>query len=40
MLLLLELAKNSDMLVLTCALTKETTHLVGREVLGALVPEV
>jgi lactate dehydrogenase-like 2-hydroxyacid dehydrogenase len=36
----LELAKNSDMLVLTCALTKETTHLVGREVLDALGPEV
>ncbi|CAM6013630.1 unnamed protein product [Sphagnum balticum] len=35
----LELAKNSDMLVLTCALTKETTHLVGREVLDALGPE-
>jgi lactate dehydrogenase-like 2-hydroxyacid dehydrogenase len=35
----LELAKNSDMLVLTCTLTKETTHLVGREVLDALGPE-
>ncbi|CAM6047734.1 unnamed protein product [Sphagnum compactum] len=35
----LELTKNSDMLVLTCALTKETSHLVGREVLDALGPE-
>jgi lactate dehydrogenase-like 2-hydroxyacid dehydrogenase len=35
----LELANNSDMLVLTCALTKETTHIVGRKVLDALGPE-
>jgi lactate dehydrogenase-like 2-hydroxyacid dehydrogenase len=36
----LELTKNSDMLVLTCALTKETTHLVGCEVLDALGRQV
>ncbi|KAH8949464.1 hypothetical protein BDL97_10G033200 [Sphagnum fallax] len=35
----LELANNSDMLVITCALTKETTHIVGRKVLDALGPE-
>jgi hydroxypyruvate reductase 2 len=37
---ILELANNSDMLVLTCALTKETTHIVDRKVLDALGPEV
>jgi hydroxypyruvate reductase 2 len=37
---ILELANNSDMLVLTCALTNETTHIVGRKVLDALGPEV
>jgi len=36
----LKLAKNSDVVVLTCSLIKETTHLVGREVLDALGPEV
>jgi hydroxypyruvate reductase 2 len=36
----LELAKNTDMLVLTCALTKGTTNLVGQEALDALGPEV
>ncbi|CAM6017278.1 unnamed protein product [Sphagnum balticum] len=35
---LLELAKNSDVLVLTCPLTKETTHIVGRIILDALGP--
>jgi lactate dehydrogenase-like 2-hydroxyacid dehydrogenase len=37
---ILELANNSDMFVLTCALTNETTHIVGRKVLDALGPEV
>ncbi len=37
---LLELAKNSDVLVLTCPLTKETTHSVGRIILDALGPNV
>ncbi|CAK9194177.1 unnamed protein product [Sphagnum troendelagicum] len=37
---ILELANNSDMLVLTCALTNETTHIVGRKVLDALGPEI
>ncbi|KAJ7533001.1 hypothetical protein O6H91_13G029200 [Diphasiastrum complanatum] len=35
----LELAKNSDILVLSCALTKETTHIVNRDVLNALGPD-
>ncbi|KAJ7287994.1 hypothetical protein O6H91_13G028400 [Diphasiastrum complanatum] len=35
----LELAKNSDILVLACALTEETTHIVNRDVLNALGPD-
>ncbi|KAJ7533000.1 hypothetical protein O6H91_13G028600 [Diphasiastrum complanatum] len=35
----LELAKDSDILVLACALTKETTHIVNRDVLNALGPD-
>ncbi|XP_042052506.1 hydroxyphenylpyruvate reductase-like [Salvia splendens] len=34
-----ELASNSDILVVGCALTPETTHIVNREVLDALGPK-
>ncbi|KAL1551537.1 hydroxyphenylpyruvate reductase [Salvia divinorum] len=34
-----ELASNSDVLVVACALTPETTHVVNREVLDALGPK-
>ena len=34
-----ELASNSDILVVACALTPETTHIVNREVLDALGPK-
>jgi lactate dehydrogenase-like 2-hydroxyacid dehydrogenase len=36
----LDLAKNSSMLVACCALTKETTKIIDRRVLDALGPEV
>ncbi|ERM98596.1 hypothetical protein AMTR_s00109p00060180, partial [Amborella trichopoda] len=31
-----ELATNSDILVVSCPLTKETLHIINREVIGAL----
>nr|ABR67588.1 putative hydroxyphenylpyruvate reductase [Salvia miltiorrhiza] len=34
-----ELASNSDILVVACALTPETTHIVNREVMDALGPK-
>ncbi|KAL3684391.1 hypothetical protein R1sor_002413 [Riccia sorocarpa] len=34
-----DLAKNSDILIAACALTKETTSIINREVLDALGPE-
>ncbi|KAL2652565.1 hypothetical protein R1flu_020693 [Riccia fluitans] len=34
-----ELAKNSDILIAACALTKETTKIINREVLDALGPK-
>ncbi|KGN45382.1 hydroxyphenylpyruvate reductase [Cucumis sativus] len=36
---LLELASNSDILIVACALTKETHHIVNREVIDALGPK-
>lgn len=36
---LLELASNSDILVVACALTKETHHIINREVIDALGPK-
>ena len=36
----LELAKNSTMLVVCCAFTKATTKIIDRRVLDALGPEV
>ncbi|KNA21504.1 hypothetical protein SOVF_042510 [Spinacia oleracea] len=35
----IELASNSDILVVACALTEETRHIVNREVLDALGPK-
>ncbi|XP_051135090.1 hydroxyphenylpyruvate reductase [Andrographis paniculata] len=35
---LIELASNCDILVVACALTPETTHIVNREVMNALGP--
>lgn len=34
-----ELASNSDILVVACALTEETHHIVNREVINALGPK-
>lgn len=34
-----ELAANSDILVVACALTEETRHIVNREVMDALGPK-
>lgn len=34
-----ELASNSDILVVACALTPETTHIVNRQVIDALGPK-
>ncbi|KAA0059308.1 hydroxyphenylpyruvate reductase [Cucumis melo var. makuwa] len=36
---LLELASNSDILIIACALTKQTRHIVNREVIDALGPK-
>lgn len=36
---LLDLATNSDILFVSCALTNETTHLISRKVLNALGPD-
>lgn len=36
---LLDLAANSDVLVISCPLSKDTTRIIGREVLDALGPE-